>query len=150
MSEIHVQENSAYNELIQAQSQIAQLSADIEQHKQEIIELLNNRASTKAKIQHYDTTQAQIQTRKAELTKLILETGSSGEQTGEILKKHEVELKAVEEKISKLNAEAAAKEEELAAFQKELNEKQEKLKIGQTASVSYTHLDVYKRQPDRN
>ena len=133
MSEIHVQENSAYNELIQAQSQIAQLSADIEQHKQEIIELLNNRASTKAKIQHYDTTQAQIQTRKAELTKLILETGSSGEQTGEILKKHEVELKAVEEKISKLNAEAAAKEEEIAAFQKELNEKQEKLKIGQTA-----------------
>ena len=41
--------------LVDVQSRIASGTAQIEHSKAEIIELLNNRASTKAKIQHYAT-----------------------------------------------------------------------------------------------
>ena len=43
--------NQSKEELIQLQTKIATLSAKIDENKSEIIELLNNRASTKAKIQ---------------------------------------------------------------------------------------------------
>ncbi len=46
--------------LIEVQTRIAEHTAQIEGKKQEIMDILGNRASTKAKIQHYDTTREQI------------------------------------------------------------------------------------------
>ena len=57
----------------EVQSRIASLSDGIEKNKSDIIELLNSRASTKAKIQKYDTMLEQIQVRKAQLNQRILE-----------------------------------------------------------------------------
>ena len=57
--------------LIDVQTQIAEHTEEIEQRKQEIMDLLGNRASTKAKIQHFDTTRDQISTRKSVLARNI-------------------------------------------------------------------------------
>ncbi|MDE6830483.1 MAG: AAA family ATPase, partial [Lachnospiraceae bacterium] len=62
-------ENQAREELIQVQSRIAALTASVDKSNGEIKELLNNRASTKAKIQKYDTMLAQIQVSKSGMTR---------------------------------------------------------------------------------
>ena len=96
------------------------------------MELLNNRASTRAKIQHYDTTQAQITTRKAELNKLILETASEGERQNKILSSYEAELQNVTEEIAGYTRQIQENEREIEQYQKALAENQEKFRIGQT------------------
>src|SRR5699024_6226133 len=58
------EDREARERLIEVQTKIAEHTAGIESGKQEIMELLENRASTKAKIQHYDTTKDQIASRK--------------------------------------------------------------------------------------
>ena len=45
------------------------------------MDLLGNRASTKAKIQHFDTTKEQIQTRKAVVARNILENFDGSRRT---------------------------------------------------------------------
>ena len=102
------------------QSQIAEETMEIEQSKEEIMRLLNNRASTQAKIQHFDTTQQQITTRRAQIHREILEVSSEAEQygreleqqrrgfeeiTAEILEKHSTEI--FDEAENRLHAQKA-------------------------------------------
>ena len=112
---------------------IAEYTDEIEQCKKEIMELLGSRASTTAKMQHFDTTREQIQTRKAVIARGLLEVATEAEEQNLILKKHEEELQAVQKEIAECNAKISENERELERLQKELREKQEKLKIGQTA-----------------
>ena len=72
-------ENGAREELIEVQSRIATLSSGIEKSKNDIMDLLNNRASTKAKIQKYNTMLEQIQVRKAQLDQRIREAKEEAE-----------------------------------------------------------------------
>ena len=71
----HTQEeqNQANDRLIDIQLLISNLAEGVEKNQVDIRETLNNRASTKAKIQHYDTMMGQIRTRNAELNKHLLE-----------------------------------------------------------------------------
>ena len=46
---------------------LAELAGSIEDEKRDLIELLSNRSSTKAKIQKFDTMMEQIQVRRSEL-----------------------------------------------------------------------------------
>ena len=57
------------------QSRIAEMTVEIEKNQNDIRELLNNRASTKAKLQHYETTLEQIKVRRTALQT----SGRSGE-----------------------------------------------------------------------
>ncbi len=82
LERISNQDTDAKEQLIQVQSQIAEETMEIEQSKEEIMRLLNNRASTQAKIQHFDTTQQQITTRRAQIHREILEVSSEAEQYG--------------------------------------------------------------------
>ena len=105
------------------------------------MDLLGNRASTKAKIQHYDTTREQIASRKAVLARNILEISSEAEEQNDSLRKYEAELKDVRSRIAECNRRIAEDEEEIEKLRKELADKQEKLKIGQTVppGVSEKH-----------
>ena len=85
------QDTEAQKSLIEIQSKIAEHSTEIEQKKREIMDLLGNRASTKAKIQHFDTTKEQIQTRKAVVARNILEISTVAEGQNNRLKKYEEE-----------------------------------------------------------
>ncbi|HIZ12887.1 MAG TPA: chromosome segregation protein SMC, partial [Candidatus Mediterraneibacter stercorigallinarum] len=133
LSEASAQDTEAKGRLIEVQSQIAEHTAEIEGRKQEIMDILGNRASTKAKIQHYDTTKEQIATQKSVLARNILEVSAEEERQAARLKEYEEELGKVQETIAGYNAEISENEQEIARLQKELNEKQEKLRIGQTA-----------------
>ena len=98
------QDSEAREGLIEIQSHIAEHTARIERKKQEIMDLLGNRASTQAKIQHYDTTKDQITARKAELARNILEVSEDGERLAERLREYEEELEKVQETIRRYNA----------------------------------------------
>ena len=106
------------------QDEIERCTRGIEEGKNEIIELLNNKASTKARQQRYDTMQEQVNIRKAQLSKRLLEQ-----------KSEEEELQAVVEECEKLYEEAKAeytglieKEQKLENSRREWQTKQEEVK----------------------
>lgn len=133
LSRASARDEEAKRLLIETQSQIAEHSARIEEGKQEIMDLLGNRASTKAKIQHYDTTKDQIASRKAVLSRNILEVSAEAEKHNAALAEYEEELRKVREEIRRYNEKVTENEQEISRLQKELSEKQEKLRVGQTA-----------------
>lgn len=133
LQKAQTQDREAKSGLIEVQSRIAEHTAQIEEKKQEIMDILGNRASTKAKIQHYDTTKDQIAVRKAELARNMLEISEEAERLSERLNQYEEELEKVQETIRGYNEQIAENERKIERFQKELSEKQEKLRIGQTA-----------------
>ena len=61
----------------------------IEEGKNEIIELLNRKASTKGKMQRYDAMLEQIEIRKASLSQRILKLKSDESEQQEIIKEHQ-------------------------------------------------------------
>lgn len=133
LSEVSLNDRKAREALIEVQSRIAQQSAQIEKNKQEIMEVLNNRASTRAKIQHYDTTQEQVQSRKVQLDTLLEETREEGEEQKNVLSACQEKLRKVREEIGGYTGDIHQKEQEIEHYQSELDEKQNKLRIGQTA-----------------
>lgn len=76
VEEQKIQSMAHYQEI---QEEIARCSRQIENGKNEMIELLNNKASTKARQQRYDTMQEQVNIRRAQLSKRILEQKSEEE-----------------------------------------------------------------------
>lgn len=126
-------EEYAKSELIAVQTRIADLSSGIEQNKNEIIELLNNRASTKVKIQRYDTMLEQIQVRKAEMNQKLITSESEAHLQKEQLAVHEEELRVISEEIITLTEENKSYDSKIEQLQQTLAEHSEKLRIGQTA-----------------
>ncbi len=79
VGEQKIQAMAQYQEI---QEEIARCSRGIENGKNEMIELLNNKASTKARQQRYDTMQEQVNIRKAQLSKRLIEQKSEEESLG--------------------------------------------------------------------
>ncbi len=126
-------ENQAREELIQVQSRIAALTASVDRSNGEIMELLNNRASTKAKIQKYDTMLEQIQVRKSGMTRQLLEAAEEIRAQTEKYEEYQKELKEVSGQIIELSEENSRYEEKIAALQARLTKQTEQFRIGQTA-----------------
>lgn len=128
-----IQENEAREALIAVQTKIASLSASVEKNKSDIMEILGNRASTKAKIQKYDTMLEQIQVRKGQLETRLVESEKEAEHQESLLSGYNRELKEVSEKIIRLTKEHDVYEEKIEALQKTLAVQTEQFRIGQTA-----------------
>ncbi|MBC5745154.1 chromosome segregation protein SMC [Lachnospiraceae bacterium MD308] len=126
-------ENSAREELIAVQTRIATFTADIEKKKADIMELLNSRASTKAKIQKYDTMLEQIQVRRAQLNQRISEAETEADGQEKLLLGYEEELEAVSGEIIVLAEQNSQYEEKIEEIQKVLSRQTEQFRIGQTA-----------------
>ena len=77
------------------------------------MELLNNRASTSAKIQYYNTTREQAKTRKAELEKKIQEIEAESEHQSEGLRSHELKLGEITSKIEMLQNQVTENEKKI-------------------------------------
>ncbi|MBO5461591.1 MAG: AAA family ATPase, partial [Ruminococcus sp.] len=133
LAEVKNQDQEANTVLVDIQSKIAEKTVILENSQQEIVDLLNNRASTKAKIQHFSTTQEQMTVRKAELNKVIIEMSAEGEQQNLQLKEYEEELETVKQEIAGQLQIIRDTEQKIEVYQKELDEKQRKFRIGQTA-----------------
>ncbi len=89
----------------EVQEEIARCSRKIEEGKSEIIELLNNKASTKARQQRYDTMQEQVNIRKAQLNKRLLEQKSEEEELQSVIAACEGKFKQAQEAYQKLEQE---------------------------------------------
>lgn len=126
-------EASAREELIAVQTRIAALGADIEKNKSDIMELLGSRASTKAKIQKYDTMLEQIQARKARLSERVAETQEESAHYGSLKEGYGQELKNISDQIVVFTDEISEYEDKIRRLQEDLEKRTERFRIGQTA-----------------
>ena len=85
-------------QLTQVQENIRQCTEAVEDGKNEIIEILNARATTKGKVQRFDTMMEQADIRKAEISQRILRLKSEEEEQHTILRK----VRAEHDSITKL------------------------------------------------
>ena len=99
------EEDKIENELTELQEKIAQITGSVDEKKNHIMEILNNRASTKAQIQKFDTMMEQIQVRKSQINREILANDSEIAEENESLNKFQMELKVISDKIISLNDE---------------------------------------------
>ena len=125
------EEKAAMEELIRIQTRIAELSGAVESGQSQLIELLNNRSSTKAQIQKYDTMMEQMQVRKAELNQRLITAQTELVEYDEHILKFENELKDITDVIIGHTNEIKNCEAEIDLLQKTIADKSESLRISQ-------------------
>ena len=104
-----------------------------ETSKNSIISLLNERASTKGRLQRYDAMQEQAQIRRTELNQKLLLAKSSEEEQRVQYEGHLKKLEEISGRIITLSEAQREKEEEAEGLRRELGKKNEELEIGQSA-----------------
>ena len=123
MSAQHEKDQAAEAELLQIQTRIAELAGNIEDNKQNLIELLNNRSSTRANIQKYDTLLEQIQVRRSALHQRLLVAESEVSRLQAEHGKYEAELKEASDVILGFTTQIQTLEDSIAKLQGEISEK---------------------------
>ena len=126
-------ENQAKAELIEVQTRIATITAFVDKNNSDIMELLNIRASTKAKIQRFDTMLEQIQVRKAGMSQQIVEAENEISEQSKKLEGFQRELKEVSEQIIAFTQSNDAYESKIRELQEQLAKQTEQFRIGQAA-----------------
>ena len=132
ISEKQQADQEAETALLRTQTRIAELAGTIEEEKQNLIELLGNRSSTKAKIQKYDTMLEQIQVRRSELHQRLITTQSETAKQKELSAQYEAELKEISSVIIDFANEIKSYEEEIEKIQEEIANRIEALRATQT------------------
>ena len=120
-------------ELSKLQTQMEECSGVLEAAKSEIFQIVNDRTSTKGKIQRYDAMLEQINIRKAELNQRLLQLKSDELQQDKELDKYRKEYEEAAKTIEKYVSEQTVAEDEVARLQKVLLEQNKQLEIGQSA-----------------
>ena len=115
------------------QAQIEECSQAVENGKNEIIELLNTRATTKGKAQRFDTMMEQIDIRKAGISQrqLHLKTEEAQQQTE--LSKAKEKFQGITTLIQDMNAECQRLDNEVHKITDELKKQNSQMEIGQSA-----------------
>ena len=78
---------------------IKELTEQIEELKEDIIRLLNEKSNVKAKIQRYDTMLEQINIKKAEINQRMLKYQSDADAQEKIISKLQEELETIQKEI---------------------------------------------------
>ncbi len=119
------------------QEEIARCSRGMEDGKNEMIELLNNKASTRAKQQRYDTMQEQVNIRRAQLSKRLLEQKSQEEELQFLVEECEEKYRQAKEHYLELQEQ----EQELMQKNQEWQEKQAKTAEALEQSTAQYHRE---------
>ncbi|MDO4337088.1 MAG: chromosome segregation protein SMC [Eubacteriales bacterium] len=114
-------------------SRVEECSHAVEEGKNEIIEILNRRATTKGKAQRFDTMMEQMDIRKAQISQSILRLKSEEEEQATIRKKAVAEYETITSLIKSMNDECVRLDESVHKLQEELKEQNARMEIGQTA-----------------
>lgn len=122
LSEMEGSRKEAKDALDAIISEITRCNEGIERGKSEIIELLNNKASTKARQQRCTTMAEQVNIRKAQLNQRLLSRKSEEADLDSVLMSYQKELQEVNEKLQTLRAAAAEMEEQKRQWQKKAAE----------------------------
>ena len=134
IAEKNAEQMKVQEELLRTQTRIAELAGAVEDGKNNLIELLNNRSLTKANIQKFDTMLEQIQVRKAELNQRLIAAESEAVEQDEFIKKYEDELKEISATIIGYVDENKKYEAEIERLQAEISKKTEEYRASE---VSY-------------
>ena len=127
----------AQEKLQSIQAEITRCKEGIEEGKNEIIELLNQKASVKAGQQRYDTMLEQIQIRKSQLNQRLLQRKTEESGLVEALQKSEQELADIEAEIVK----GKENEAKMQAQKEEWRQKtQENVKKLEQANIHYNKM----------
>ena len=105
---IETKKAEAQETLAAIQAEIARCNAGIENGQNEIITLLNNKASIKARQQRFDTMLEQINIRKAELTKRLLDRKTQEADLESVYGQYQKELKQVSSVLEEQKKKEAA------------------------------------------
>ena len=105
----------------------------VEEGKNEIIELLNSRATTKGKAQRFDAMMEQMDIRKAEISQRVLRLKSEEEEQENIRKKAQAEYEAITSLIQSMNDECVRLDQSVQEISEELKKQNAQMEIGQTA-----------------
>lgn len=109
------------------QEEISRCSEGIEKGKNEIIELLNKKASTKARQQRYDTMLEQVNIRKAQLTQRLLARKTEEADLEAVLSGYQKELDEVNAAIAESKQNAASMDEKNREWKQKSVETRQKL-----------------------
>ncbi len=127
LAEIDARKLAAEEELSVIQKELARCREGIEKGKNELMELLGQNASIKARQQRCDTMAEQINIRKAQLTKRLLARKSEEADLETVLKEYEEELATVNATIEEGKKKAAEMEESLREWKRKSAETSQKL-----------------------
>ena len=114
------------------QSRIASTSSDLEKSQSEVMAVLNNRVSTKTKIQHFDTMMEQMKVQRSQLYKRLMEAERDAQEQSSLYKKYEEELKRISEKIVEMVEENKSYEVHITQLQSQIAKENEQLRTCQT------------------
>lgn len=109
------------------QERLAVCSRKIEDGKNEIIEILNRRASTKGKMQRYDAMLEQIGIRKSELSQRIIKLKSEENEQADILREHHRKYQELNEQIDSVNERFGRTEKVVSSLRRQLDEQNKKM-----------------------
>ena len=126
-------QNGEEERLSNIQAQIEECTQAVENGKNEIIELLNTRATTKGKAQRFDTMMEQIDIRKAGISQrqLHLKTEEARQQTE--LEKAKEKFQGITTLIQDMNTECQRLDGEVHKITDELKKQNSQMEIGQSA-----------------
>ena len=118
--------------LSECQEQIQAVELQSEQDKSEVIGLLNQRGSTKGKMQRYDAMLEQIGIRKAELSQRVLHLKTSeSEQNGQ-MEELQNAFEALGETVSSLKQQYQEADQKITALTADLSNQTKEMEAGQT------------------
>ncbi|MCR4748332.1 MAG: chromosome segregation protein SMC, partial [Lachnospiraceae bacterium] len=102
------------------QSKIEEMNSEIEAKKNNIIQILGERANIKSRLERLDTIQEQIDIRKAELTSKIVSAKTDEEKQQDIISGLEEDFKTITSEIGILEEDQKKKEEDSSAKKAQL------------------------------
>ncbi len=114
--------DEARERLEEVQSQMEQLNTGIENAKNAIMQALGDRATTKSRMERFDTMLEQTQIRKAELTSRLVRVKSDEAEADQLVAELEKEFDDTNQKVAELNEKQAAAEKRLGEIKGLLTE----------------------------
>ncbi|MFG6368711.1 MAG: chromosome segregation protein SMC [Lachnospiraceae bacterium] len=117
--------------LLKVQIQIEKLDHQIEEGKNKIITILNDRATIKSKMSSFDTMMEQMRIRKAELNSKILRARSDEAERDAEIKQLREEFQCISDQIVEVSADLRKLEEHNTAFRERLSSKDKEISENQ-------------------
>ena len=108
---VEEKKKTAEEALAALQAEIAKCTEGMEKGKSELIELLNSKASIKARQQRFDTMEEQVNIRKAQLNQRLLARKTEEADLDSVLAEYQKDLDAVNQKIKELKQAGLSMEE---------------------------------------
>ncbi len=127
LSKLSQKRENTENTLKSIQAEIARCNEGIEKGKNEIIELLNKKASMKASQQKFDTLLEQVQIRKAELNQRLLKRKGEEADLKVVLTEYEEAYGKEKARIKELTEKKAEMDRSIVDWEKKRREAQDKL-----------------------